>query len=82
VNASKNGKESSAGKAEQDVKWQIKWFGPFTRLPATTKIHSMHKVLIIGEQLPYHATLSSRRCWMLHLPYFATHNLAHCAVHT
>jgi hypothetical protein len=80
VNASKNGRERSTGKAEQDVKWQIKWFGPFKRLLGTTKIHIMHDILITGE-LAYQATLPSRRCWMLRLPYFATHNLSHCAVH-
>jgi len=81
VNASKNRRDSLAGKAEQDVKWQIKWFGPFKRLLVTTKVHNMHDILITGE-LPYQATMLSRRCRMLSLPCFATTNLPHCAVHT
>jgi hypothetical protein len=44
VNASKNGREISTGKADQDVNWQIKWFGPFTSLLGT-KIHIRHNIL-------------------------------------
>ena len=45
VNALKNGTESLTGKAEQDVKLQIKWFGLSTILLGTTKIHIMNNIL-------------------------------------